>query len=115
MILGGRYLQETMSSSVMGMPFEGMGLLGYDNLRKQYTGVWLDNMSTQITSYSGTYDVKAKAFLMTSESIDAVSGEMMHSRMVTTLVDKNKHIFEVFSPGPDGKEIKNMEIIYERQ
>ncbi len=32
----------------MGMPFEGMGIDGYDNLAKQYVSTWVDNMGTGI-------------------------------------------------------------------
>src|SRR5262245_26127159 len=31
-IMGGRYLHDSVSGSFMGMPFEGMGVSGYDNL-----------------------------------------------------------------------------------
>jgi len=48
LIFEGRYLQ----SSVVSPPkddmgeFRGMCLMGYDNLKKEYESVWLDNMSS---------------------------------------------------------------------
>ena len=36
MILGGRYLQSTNKSIMMGMPFEGIGTMAYDNGRKVF-------------------------------------------------------------------------------
>ncbi len=115
MVLGGRYLQETLNSSMMDMPFEGLGLLGYDNLRQEYSGVWLDNMSTQLMPYSGQYDPVHKTYTMKAEYLDAASGQLVTARMVTTVVSENEHRFEMFMPGPDGKEFKGMEMVYTRK
>jgi hypothetical protein len=115
MVMGGRYLQETMDSTMMGMPFQGMGLLGYDNLRQEYSGVWLDNMSTQLMPYSGQYDPARKTFTMKGDFLDAVSGQIMTARMVTTVISEKEHHLEMFMPGPDGKEFKGMEMIYVRK
>ncbi len=35
-IRGGRYLEEKFSGNFFGMPFEGSGLTGYDNVMKRY-------------------------------------------------------------------------------
>ena len=45
-VMGGRYLEQRFNGNFMGMPFEGIGYTGYDNVKKQYWGTWMDNMST---------------------------------------------------------------------
>src|SRR5215510_6178115 len=45
-LLDGRYCQEQTTGEMMGKPFQGMGLTGYDNALKKYVGVWIDNMGT---------------------------------------------------------------------
>ena len=45
-VLGGRWVQENFTGKFMNMPFTGIGYTGYDNIKKQYTGTWMDNMST---------------------------------------------------------------------
>jgi hypothetical protein len=115
MVLGGRYLRESMESSMMGMPFHGLGLLGYDNLRQEYSGVWLDDMSTQLMPYSGQYDPVHKTYTMKGQYLDAASGQLVTARMVTTVVSDKEHRFEMFMPGPDGKEFKGMEMVYTRK
>ena len=63
-VLGGRYLLMNTSFDMMGMPMQGMQLLGYDNLTQEYTSLWADSMSTWwITSRGkkaadGTIDMK---------------------------------------------------------
>jgi hypothetical protein len=115
MVLGGRFLQEVMHSTMMGMPFEGRGLLGYDNLRREYSGVWLDNMGTQIMPYAGAYDAETGVFTMTGDFIDAATGRTMTARLVTTVIGEDEHRFEMYSPGPDGEDFRWVEMVYRRQ
>src|SRR5687768_11721588 len=48
MTLDGRVLVEEVSSTMMGMPFTGHGMMGYDNVTGKYWSTWNDNMSTGI-------------------------------------------------------------------
>jgi len=41
MILGGRYLEETVHAMMMGEHFEGLGLTGYDNVTGSWWGTWV--------------------------------------------------------------------------
>src|SRR5512143_1691169 len=45
MILGGRFLQQEFSGEMMGSPFTGIGVTGYDNHIKKYVSTWIDSMS----------------------------------------------------------------------
>ena len=44
MLLDGRFLQQEFTSQMMGQPFSGIGIDGYDNLRKRYVTTWIDTM-----------------------------------------------------------------------
>jgi hypothetical protein len=46
MIMDGRVMVEDVTSSMMGMPFKGQGMRGYDNVSGKYWGTWVDSMST---------------------------------------------------------------------
>src|SRR4051812_43740182 len=60
MILGDRYLQLNYEGQAdMGngpLPFKGMGIGGYDRVKKKYTNVWVDEMSTGMMITEGTCD-----------------------------------------------------------
>lgn len=112
LMLGGRFLEETYTGVMMGMPFEGIGWMGYDNVEKQYVGTWMDNMSTGIMTMHGTCD--KGSWSMTGESSDPTTGKKMTSRSVTKLVDDNTFTMEMYMPGPDGKEMKWMEMTCKR-
>lgn len=112
MLLGGRYLEEKVSGNMMGMPFEGIGWMGYDNVAKQWVGTWMDNMGTGIMTMQGTAD--KGTWNMTGESSDPMTGKKVTMRTVTKLVDDNTYTMEMFGPGPDGKEVKMMEMTCKR-
>ncbi len=42
MILGGRYQYSTHSANFLGMPFEGISILGYDNSKKMFESSWVE-------------------------------------------------------------------------
>jgi hypothetical protein len=109
-----RYLHQEAKSSMMGMPFHGMGVTGFDNTTKKYQGTWFDNMSTGIMTSEGTMSPDGRTLTMTGQHADPMTGKMVTSRLITTMMGPDKHVFEMFCPGPDGKEARMMEITYER-
>ena len=114
-IMDGRYLQEQNTADMNGMPFAGMGITGYDNVLGKYVGSWIDNMGTGIMLSEGTADASGNVITWVGEGSDAMSGKKTKYRMVTRFVDDNKHTFEMYGKGPDGKEAKIVEITYERK
>ncbi len=112
MDMNGRYLRATHESEFMGMPFRGQAIWGYNNLRKQYESIWIDNMSTGIAFSTGTCDRAGKVFTFTGEVDDPMSGKKVRQREVTTVLDSNSWKLEMYKPGPDGKEFKTFEVTY---
>ena len=54
MVLGGRVMTETVVSEMMGEKFEGLGMMGFDNVSGMYWGTWNDNMGTGLMTSTGT-------------------------------------------------------------
>jgi hypothetical protein len=61
-VLGGRFIESHYTGNMMGKPFEGMGLEGYDNLKKKYVMTWADSTGTMIIYAEGTGDAKQRTF-----------------------------------------------------
>lgn len=114
MIMGGRYQQSMNKGDMMGMPFEGMGLLGYDNAEKIFNYTWIDNMGTGTMNLKGTWDNATKSINFKGTMIEPTNGKEMNIRQVFTMTDDNNHILEMFVTGADGKEFKSMEIKFTR-
>jgi hypothetical protein len=114
-ILGGRFLQQNTKGFAMGQPFEGILTVGYNNLKKEYESVWIDNMATAMMKSTGKYDPVAKTITDTGLMIDCQDGKEKVVRSVTTFIDKDHYNFEMFVPGPDGKEYRSMKAVYTRK
>jgi hypothetical protein len=115
-LMDGRYIQEVDAGQMGGMPFNGMGLYGYDNVSGKYVSTWIDNMGTGIETSLGTADATGKVITWVATMNDPVSGKSKSSRMVTTVVDDNHHTLEMYGVPPGGKkEMKMMSIDYVRK
>jgi len=113
-VMGGRYVEQRFKGDMMGMPFEGLGYSGYDNVKKQYFGTWIDNMSTGMMTSVGTGG-DAKTMHFKGTYADPMTGKDVTCDEKVTMVDADHMIFEMWGPGPDGKNFKMMEIAYSRK
>jgi hypothetical protein len=114
-LLGGRVVGEKVASpGFMGMPFEGYGLTGFDNVTQEYWGTWSDTMSTGPMSSRGKCDDKG-ACTFTGEFVDAMTGKKKTTRMTSRDEGPDKELHEFWEKGPDGKEFKSMELTYTRK
>src|SRR5437773_5272776 len=108
-LLDGRYVQEVSNGEMMGMPFTGIGLYGYDNVIGKYVSTWIDNMGTGIMKSEGTADTSGKVITWNGSMSDPITGKPAKERMVTTMVDDDHHTFEMYAVPPGAKkEMKTM-------
>jgi hypothetical protein len=116
-IWDGRYMKMTFEGSMdMGgqkMPFQGLGYFGYDNAKQVYWSTWMDSMSTGLNKSEGK--MEGDKIVMHGVMYDPMTKQEMKTREVTTFKDKDHMTFEMFGAGPDGKEMKMMEINYTRK
>jgi len=113
MILGGRYLEQRFQSTMMGQPFEGYGLDGYDNATHSYWFFWIDNMGTSMMSGTGAMDDASKT-LTVNAARPGLDGTPTVVKMVTKIVDADTHVFSMYGL-MGGKEQLMMEITYTRK
>ena len=113
MTLDGRVLVEDVSSSMMGTPFTGHGMRGYDNVTGKHWATWNDSMSTGVMLSEGTCDAQGVC-TFTGSWNDPVTKGKITARMVSRWTSPTTEVFEMHAPGKDGKEFKMMEITYTR-
>src|SRR5262249_42065280 len=112
-LMDGRYTQEVTSGQMMGAPFNGMGIYGFDNVTGKYVSTWIDNMGTGIMTSVGTADASGKVINWTGTMNDPITGKLSKHRMVTTVTDDDHHTFDMFTVPPGAKqEMKTMTITY---
>ncbi len=115
MLLGGRYLQQTFSGSMMGQPFNGIGISGYDNAKKATQSIWVDSGSTGMMMMTGGWDAEGKTLTETGSMDDFMTGKPMQMKGQMHLVDNDHMNYEMWMSGPDGKMFKTVEIAYTRK
>jgi hypothetical protein len=120
-IMGGRYFVMDVNGKMQmpgedgklrDMQFKGMGIEGYDNVKKKFVASWIDNMGTGVQSSEGTYDPATKTLTYTSE-IEMMPGMKTPVREVLKAADNNHMTLEWYE-NRGGQEKKTMEINYTR-
>lgn len=123
-ILGKRYLQSSYkgymlmpdmkTGQMQKLSYEGLGMMGYDNVRNVFTGSWQDSMGTQMITFKGTMVPGSKTIRMYGEMDEP--GLKMFGRLVKytwKIVDKNSYVFTIFDLAA-GEDYKVIEITYTR-
>jgi hypothetical protein len=113
-IFDGRYIRQDFQGSMMGMPFTGIGIDGYDRGQKLYTTVWIDSMSTSTFTCTGTASADGKTITYTGDMWCPQTNGMIKSRSVMTLISDSEMTFEMFVT-MNGHEDKSMELHYHRK
>ena len=121
-IMGGRFAVMDVNGK-MQMPgengkmkdvmFKGMGIEGYDNVKKKFVASWIDNMGTGIEFSEGEYD-PATTTLTYRADIEMPPGTTTKVREVIKLTDKDHMMLEWYE-NKGGQEKKTMEISYTRK
>lgn len=113
-LMDGRYIVEKIEGTMMGMPFQGMSIAGYDNVKGKHTLVWIDNMGTGTIYSEGDCSDNCAVETQVYTYKDPMTMKDTKVKMVSRKIDANKHVLESFTVGDDGTEFKNMEITYTR-
>jgi hypothetical protein len=106
------------TGDMMGTPFHGVGVLGYDHTTKQYVSYWYDSMASHQASSSGTYDAAKKTFTMKGKAPNMTGGsptEMVDQTEITEVKDNDTVLFKMVQAGPDKKDVTVMSIEYKRK
>lgn len=80
-VLGGFWNVTRFESKMMGEPFEGLEILGFDPEKGKFVSVWVDSTTPKIAALEGTYDADTKTLTMRGPSIgmDGGAAEMMNT------------------------------------
>ncbi len=114
-LMDGRFIQGEYKGTFGGMPFQGLGLTGYDNVAQHFTTTWADNMGTSIMLMTGSYDPTTMTFTYKGDMDDMMKpGTKVRVRQTVKVLSGDSHVMEWYETR-GGKEIRTMEITYTRQ
>jgi hypothetical protein len=110
----GRFLQEDFRGQMMGKPFTGRTLLGFDNTKQTFNSVWLSDTQTSMFTSEGKGDSGNKVITLEGRtSCPATGRKDIPMKTVYRVISPDKHVLEMFD-GSKGNA-KTMEITYVRE
>lgn len=111
-ICQGRWLWTDFEGTMMGMPFEGHALMGWDPNAKKYVSFWIDSMSAGYAKTIGTYDADKKTCILTGQCPGPTGKPMsMRQEFIKTGDDTRLLKMEFESEG----KTSHMQILYSRK
>ena len=114
-VLDGHWVKEEHAGSMMGMPYNGMGMMGYDNYKNLYVGTWFSNMGTEMLQMAGARHPKTGVVTMYGTMDEPQLG--VHGRTVKyvmTPTDDDQFTFGIIDLHA-GDDYKVIEITYTRR
>jgi uncharacterized protein DUF1579 len=113
-MLSGLWLVSDVKSEMMGMPFQGHSISGYDTTKSKFVEVWVDSMGTSFSHGEGTCDAAGKV-ISTNWEGPGPDGKMMKWRQTDEMKDADSRVMTMYQTGADGKESTMMTINYKRK
>lgn len=114
MIMGGRYLRSSHRGEFSGMPFEGTGTIGYDNITKTFASTWIDNMGTGTMFSKGILDPRTRNLVLIGDQMDPISGKTHKLREVYSKANDNEWTLDMYTTPASGKEYRSMSIRFSK-
>lgn len=111
-VCNGKYTWSDFRSTMLGQPFEGHCLVGYDSAAKQYVSYWIDSFSATWAKTNGTAEADGKMIRMQGSCL-CPEGKPMTMRQVMRWMDADTRLLEMDIEGADGK--CKMDITYKRK
>ena len=93
-ILGGRFVSEENTGSMMNHPQSGLRIYGYNNGTETYEGVWVYSLSTAIMTLVGSSDDDGKTIEFTAK-FDETTGRLQNLYVVLREIDANQFVVEL--------------------
>ena len=92
----GKWVKEEVKAAMMGMPFEGLSIMGYNNFKKKYVGMWVDSMGTSLLTMEGNPGMDGKTLYMTGAMDEPMTGEQdKMTRQIIREVSEDEFVFEM--------------------
>jgi hypothetical protein len=113
-ILGGRFLSEEHSGTMLGQPVSGLHLTGYNNATGQYEASWVYTGSTAIMTLVGSSKDDGKTIEYTG-SFEQQKGNRTTLFVAFHQVNENSFVVELSAKNPDGSKGPTLETTYTRK
>jgi hypothetical protein len=111
-VCGGRWTWSDFRGRMMGVPFEGHALAGYDPKEKKYVSLWIDSLSATAVRTSGCFDPVKKTYALGGQGLCPLGKDVKVSENISWKGDDERVAEFVFES--DGQK-SQMRINYRRR
>jgi hypothetical protein len=110
-------ISEIKGTPVMGKPWTGLRITGYDNERKVFTRAMIgDGTSSGGVAMEGTWDENTRSITMPFKKFDPFTDEERNLKEVYRIIDENTEVLEIYTTDPKTKkEFKMLNIKWTRK
>ncbi len=111
-VMDGRFIKVDFAGDMPGMgPYNGLGIVGYDNVGQRLQSVWLDNHSTGMMVGTGEMSADGKTLTWKYDYNCPITKKPAVMRQIETYASPTSKTLEMFGADPkSGKEFKMMSI-----
>lgn len=108
MILGGRFLEMTQSGDMMGMPYQSITTVGYNNSDKNYSLTTITNMGTGTLYLSGLQETGTQTVQLKGKLGNPINGQTIEIRQAVHFIDADNMLIENFDKESGSDEKKTV-------
>lgn len=114
-LVGKLWIVDDYRGELMGLPFHGHGITGYDPEKQKFVGAWVDAWTDRMVTLEGTYDEATKTLRCEVPGKNPMTGEDQIEIHETKVIDDDTQHFRMLWPGEGGEYFEAMTIRYERK
>ncbi len=109
MLLGGRFLEMKQHGSMMGMDYQSIFTLGFNNTDKKMALTTITNMGTGTLSLFGEWNEKTKTANLFGQLTNPVTKGVINVRQTVAFIDENTILIESYDQEGDKPEKKTVQ------
>lgn len=101
-----------MNIGAHDMPYEGEGLIGYNNVTGQYSFVWADTTSSGLMSGEGTYNENNNTIVLKGQFTPPFAKKKQDYRTEISFAEDGSFTRKTITKDTSGKEFTMIEVVY---
>lgn len=109
MLLGGRFLEMKQEGIMMGMDYQSIITMGYNNIDKQISMTTITNMGTGTLCLFGNWEENTNTANLFGQLTNPVTKEIINVRQSVTFVDEDTILIESYDTEGDKPEMKTIQ------
>jgi hypothetical protein len=108
--MNGLWLISDYEGTMMGAPFRGHSIWGFDPAKKKQVEVWVDSFRSSVSQIEGDYDPSQQTWTKWTDGVHPVTGQKVRERHTVALKPDGTFFMELAAPGSNGDYLPFMQV-----